>query len=117
MQTKSKPTYTTIYPRNWRNVSRIIRRLAAGRCEWCGCETNELSVHHIGAPYADDRPGSTRDKHDLRRENLVALCEDCHEGVDHISKVREQKARRDLKRRIRLEQHRALGVGVGLVAC
>ncbi len=36
------------YPHCWPRVSRIIRRLAGGRCEWCRrrCQMWELSVHH-----------------------------------------------------------------------
>ena len=99
------------YPRCWKKVSLIIRRLAHGRCEWCRqrCRMWELSVHHLGAPYADGKPGDAHDKHDLRRENLVALCWDCHRAADAktYARCKERKAKR--------EQHASLGVGTGLV--
>jgi 5-methylcytosine-specific restriction endonuclease McrA len=106
---------TAIYPSNWRKVSAVIRRLAHGHCEWCHSHTNRLTVHHIGIPYADGRPGNPHDKHDLRRENLVALCWPCHSAVDHIHIVRREKVRRQQKRLAKVARHRALGVGVGLV--
>lgn len=81
----------THYPNNWRKVSRTIRRIAGNRCEWCQLAPGEhhpdgrpvvLSVHHVGAAYADGTPGNPHDKHDLRRENLIALCGACHWRAD-----------------------------------
>jgi hypothetical protein len=114
---KQQITYTTIYPRNWQRVSAIIRRLAGGRCEWCQCATDRLSVHHIGAPFPDGRPGNPRDKRDLRRENLVAICFNCHEEVDHIKQVRKRKQAKLRRRMARIARHRALGIGTSLVVC
>ncbi len=103
------------YPDNWKKVSATIRRLANGRCQWCGCKTKQLSCHHIGVPRPTGNgwaPGDARDKRDVRFENLVALCEDCHTREDPIrEQIREIKARRKRKR----ERHRSLGIGVGLV--
>jgi 5-methylcytosine-specific restriction endonuclease McrA len=58
----------------------VIRRLANGHCERCRrrCELWELAAHHLGPPYANGKPGDPHDKHDIRRENLVALCPECH---------------------------------------
>jgi 5-methylcytosine-specific restriction endonuclease McrA len=53
----------------------------------------ELSVHHLGVPYAIDRAGDPSDKHDIRRENLVALCWDCHRAAD-VSVFKEGKERK-----------------------
>lgn len=99
------------YPRCWPRVSRIIRRLANGRCAWCRqrCRMWELSVHHLGAPYASGKPGDSSDKHDIRRENLVALCWDCHRTAD--APIFEQGK----QRRVQRERHASLGVGTGLM--
>jgi ribosomal protein L34E len=105
------------YPRCWKRVSRIIRALAHERCERCGQHCDNLSVHHIGAPYIDGTPGNKTDKHDIRRENLAALCYTCHcelDGVD-LGAVRRKYKKRKAKRRNKLETHRALGIGTGLV--
>lgn len=101
------------YPRNWKKVSLLIRRLANGHCEWCGAECSNLSVHHIGVPWADGRPNSPSNKHDLRRENLVALCWPCHQEADRPAHERwlARKAARYTKR----EVHRSLGIGTGLI--
>ncbi len=97
------------YPRNWPKVIRVIRRLAAGRCEWCHVQTDALTVHHIGTPYADGRPGDPHDKHDLRRENLVALCHHCHFQADLPLFIKWKRREKQRKR------HAQLGVGTGLV--
>lgn len=99
------------YPRCWPRVSRIIRRLAHGRCEWCRrrCRMWELFVHHLGTSFTNGRLGDPSDKHDIRRENLVALCWDCHRAADAplFELCKERKAKR--------EQHANLGVGTGLI--
>ena len=105
------------YPRAWKKISAIIRRLANETCEWCHMPCEMLSVHHIGAPFATSKgwknsnPG---DKHDVRRENLVALCWRCHRSVDqpYHEKWQAHKAKRHAKR----AQHVALGIGTGLVS-
>jgi hypothetical protein len=107
------------YPQCWPKVSRIIRRLANGHCEWCHkrCYMWELSVHHIGAPLATGRGwkrGNPSDKHDIRRENLVALCKDCHASAD--APIYKQWQRRKAKREAQRQAHAALQIGTGLVA-
>ncbi|HZU00278.1 MAG TPA: hypothetical protein VFA10_11480 [Ktedonobacteraceae bacterium] len=99
------------YPHNWRKVSRVIRRIAGYCCEQCGQPSH--SVHHVGAPYADGRPGNPHDKHDIRRENLLSLCFECHDRADNgaLSFYAALQARGKSKR----ARHRALGVGCGLV--
>jgi hypothetical protein len=97
-------------------ASRVIRRLAAGHCERCKRPCTTLSVHHIGAPRPTGRGwknGDPCDKHDLRRENLAALCWSCHCASDEPikSKCTGKRAKREAKR----AAHRALGVGTGLV--
>jgi hypothetical protein len=98
------------YPANWGKVTQVLRRVV-GRCERCGA-TQDLTVHHQGIPYPDGRPGDPRDKHDLRRENLICICCACHDRAEPVRvQIREIKARRKRRR----ARHRALGVGTGLV--
>ncbi|MBO0793338.1 MAG: hypothetical protein J2P36_20630, partial [Ktedonobacteraceae bacterium] len=77
--------------------------------------SDNLSVHHIGVPFADGRPGDHRNKHDLRRENLIALCFTCHDRLEQIGSIRKTMKRRRQKRAAQLAAHRALGIGTGLV--
>jgi 5-methylcytosine-specific restriction endonuclease McrA len=99
------------YPANWSKASRILRRVVA-HCERCG-STEALTVHHLGAPYPDGRHGDKADKRDLRRENLQVLCEPCHRRADYWRCLRHYRKYRAAQRK--LAQHRALGVGTGLV--
>jgi len=71
------------YPKGWPKVSYLIRKLANEQCEHCKRQfkLTKLSCHHIGAPFVGS-PGDPRDKHDIRRENLVALCRPCHVEAD-----------------------------------
>jgi 5-methylcytosine-specific restriction endonuclease McrA len=103
------------YPQCWPRASRIIRRLANGICQRCGLVCNSLEVHHIGSPYADGRAGDPHDKHDIRPENLTAICFTCHDEIEHVGAIRRRQKTRRKKRRARVEAHRALGVGTGLV--
>lgn len=99
------------YPTNWRKVSLTIRRIAGNRCEWCGVVNGiplpsgrkgnvVLTVAHLGAPYADGKPGDKHDKHDIRRENLAALCQRCHLTYD----IDEHIQNRRRNARIRAER-------------
>lgn len=104
------------YPRGWKKISAIIRRLAQGTCEWCHTPCESLSVHHIGAPLATGKGwknGNPCDKHDVRRENLVALCWHCHSTVDQP--YREAWQARKARRADRRAHHVALGIGTGLI--
>lgn len=100
------------YPHSWPKVSRTIRRIAGYRCEWCQRPFGTvypdgrpviLSVHHIGAAYANGNPGNPHDKHDLRRENLVALCDVCHQQAD-LSLVRELQHKQRLRKQSKKRQ-------------
>jgi 5-methylcytosine-specific restriction endonuclease McrA len=102
------PVDRSRYGSNWPKVSLTIRRIAGNRCEWCGVPNGVplpsgqagkviLTVAHLGAPYADGRPGDKHDKHDIRRENLAALCQRCHlmyDLPDHMAHARETRARK-----------------------
>lgn len=113
----SEPPYST-YPSGWkRRISPTIRRLANGRCERCGMPCDQLSVHHRGVPFANGRPGDKRDKHDIRRENLQALCFACHDELDHLRAVKRARKIRQAKRTAKYAAHQALGIGTGLVPC
>jgi hypothetical protein len=80
------------YPPNWPKVRDVIRRITGYCCEQCGARHKTrlpgskmriiISVHHAGFPYANGRPGDPSDKYDIRRENLIALCQDCHTLAD-----------------------------------
>lgn len=107
------PVDKSRYPHNWPKVSRIIRRIAGNQCEWCHVHNGEplpsgrtgkvvLTVAHLGAPYADGKPGDKHDKHDIRRENLAALCQACHlrydldEHIQHARETRQRKKREQI---------------------
>lgn len=102
------PVDKSLYPANWSKVSRTIQRIASNRCEWCGVDNGSLllsgrkgkvilTVAHLGTPYAGGEPGNKHDKHDIRRENLAALCQACHlryDLEDHIAHAKETRARK-----------------------
>lgn len=115
------------YPRAWkRKISPIIRRIAGNHCEWCGIANGAplpsgrkskvvLTVAHLGAPLATGdandiwhgwRPGNKHDKHDIRRENLAALCQACHLNFDRPDHIQHAKETRQRKKR---EAARAAG--------
>lgn len=99
------------YPSDWPAISRQVRDSAGNRCEWCGAANHEphpvtgsrvvLTVAHLGTPHPDGRPG---DKHDVRRENLAALCQACHLRYDHADHVRHAA---ETRRRRRVESGQA----------
>lgn len=110
------PMRKSDYPDNWDKVSLTIRRIARWRCEWCGIPNGVplpsgrdglvvLTVAHLGAPLATGdrgwRPGNKHDKHDIRRENLAALCQKCHlcfDLDDHIAAAKATRARKKRER-------------------
>ena len=95
------------YPKAWRRISLLIReRRAGGRCEWCGAVNGcphpstgsrvVLTVAHLGEPFA--LGGDKHDKHDIRAENLAALCQRCHlnyDRADHVAKARKTREARN----------------------
>jgi len=102
------PVDPTRYPDGWKKVSLAIRRIAGNRCEWCGVQNGAplpsgrkgkviLTVAHLGTPFPDGKPGDKHDKHDIRRENLAALCQKCHLNYDledHIEHARHTRQRK-----------------------
>jgi hypothetical protein len=104
------------YPANWPKVSRTIRRIAGNRCEWCSVANGVplpsgrdgsvvLTVAHLGAPIPTGdgwKPGDKHDKHDVRRENLAALCQRCHLDFDQNDHIAHARVTRQRKKRARL---------------
>lgn len=102
------PMDKSCYPANWGKVSRTIRSIAGWKCEQCQVPNGVplpsgragkvvLTVAHLGVPFANGRPGNKHDKHDIRRENLRALCQKCHLALDmddHIQHAKETRARK-----------------------
>ena len=95
------------YPANWHEISLEIRTVrASGRCEWCGAENHKphpvtgskvvLTVAHLGVPRADGTPGDKDDKHDVRPENLAALCQLCHLNYDRHDHIQNRQRNRML---------------------
>lgn len=105
----------TKYPACWKRASRAIRRLAGGICQRCGQPCDRLEVHHAGVPFADGRPGDPHDKHDIRYENLMAICFTCHDELEHVGAIRKRQKARKKKRQAKRQAHRSLNVGTGLV--
>jgi len=108
------------YPGEWDAISRRIRTGRAGNaCEWCGAANGRphpvtgstviLTVAHLGTPHADGTPGDKHDKHDVRGENLAALCQRCHLNYDRADHVANAAATRRRKR----EQAGQLAMAVG----
>lgn len=103
------PMDKTRYPRAWKKISLTIRRIAGNHCELCGVSNGVplpsgragrvvLTVAHLGTPYADGTPGNKHDKHDVRRENLKALCQRCHLSLDRIDHIEQARATRQRKK-------------------
>ena len=95
------------YPDDWREISLAIREREGWRCKWCAAKNSQphpitgskvvLTVAHLGTAHADGTPGDKHDKHDVRPENLAALCQRCHlnyDRTDHVRKAAETRRRR-----------------------
>lgn len=97
------------YPAAWPALALAIKDAADWVCQDCGMQCRRpgepfdthrrtMSVHHIGAPYADGSPGDIHDKQDCRPANLIALCSACHLARDlpgHVlNAARTRRAKR-----------------------
>ena len=104
------PMDHTRYPADWQAISLARRESAGWACEWCGIphgstETKSrypvvLTVAHLGADRIDGTPGDKHDKHDVRPENLAALCQACHLGfdrADHVLHAAESRRQRRIE--------------------
>lgn len=66
--------------------------------EYPGIVRIVLTVAHLGTPHPDGTPGDKHDKHDVRPENLAALCQKCHLDYDREDHVAAAYATRRRKR-------------------
>ena len=109
------PINYKLYPKDWHEISRRLRFERAGNCcEWCGAENYKphpvtgsiviLTVAHLGIAKADGTPGSKDDLHDVREENLAALCQRCHLNFDRDDHLRRRIENRIAARLARGEQ-------------
>mgnify|MGYP003598227745 CR=1 FL=1 len=100
------------YPPDWHKISNFIRfERAKGKCEDCGrlhksrywngqrFITIILTTAHLGIDKPDGTPGSKRDLHDVRPENLKALCQRCHLllDADQHAQTRQIRLRKYLR--------------------
>lgn len=86
------------YPANWNEISRLIRKQAGNRCEWCGAENGlphpvtgsrvVLTVAHL-----DHRPEN------CEPYNLRALCQKCHNSYDAPMRAAGRKRERQKRER------------------
>lgn len=109
------PVDYKLYPSNWHAISRRIRfGRAEGHCEWCGAENYEphpdtgsiviLTVAHLGIAKPDGAPGRKDDLHDVREDNLAALCQRCHLNFDRDDHLRRRMLNRRAARLSRGER-------------
>lgn len=89
-----KPENKSRYPKNWKQIREQILERAGNRCEMCGVKNhtyrlNEktgkmayivLTIAHLSDEIEDCSP-----------DNLRALCQKCHNGLD--AKMRAEHAR------------------------
>jgi len=66
------------YTSNWKEISRLYRKKVNWKCEKCGRDFSSnkgnLDTHHINSS-----------KYDVKDENLIALCKDCHKKEHAMS--------------------------------
>ncbi len=95
------------YPKNWKEISLNKRMKANWNCEFCGAKNDfphpvtgskvVLTVAHLGTPLPDGTPVSKSDLHDVRDENLAALCQRCHLNLDRDEHIANSKKTRAMK--------------------
>ena len=73
------------YPKNWVNISNVLRELKHWRCSQCGADLHErpglLHVHHINKIRSDTSPA-----------NLRVLCKLCHAKIHPSMNVTDEEA-------------------------
>lgn len=87
-----RPENKDRYPENWHAISREVKDRARWCCEWCGAVHGErhpltgakvvLTVAHL-----DHTPEN------CSMDNLVALCQKCHNSYDAPVRQRGRRAR------------------------
>jgi len=78
------------YPKNWKEIRKVIMSRANGKCELCDAENYKphwktkskvvLTIHHID-----------RDKSNNHPLNLIALCQRCHLRLDLYWRIKKNK--------------------------
>lgn len=104
------PMNRSKYPENWEEISLARRTAANWQCEWCGRKQGQevigvkgkpykvvLTVAHLGVSFPDGTPGDKHNKHDVRPDNLAALCNSCHLRYDHADHIQHAKETRERK--------------------
>lgn len=96
------PFDKTKYPPDWKEISLRIRARDGWRCKWCDAENGQphpktgskviLTVAH----HPDPDPMNCAD------ENLQALCQRCHNRLDHPMRVKHAA---ETRRRNRILRH------------
>jgi len=86
------------YPDNWHEISKRIRFERAGnKCEWCGAK-NRMPHPVTGSMVVLTVAHLNHEKHDVRDENLAALCQRCHLGYDAKRHAYNRKYGRDTRK-------------------
>ncbi|MFC4518298.1 hypothetical protein [Streptomyces ehimensis] len=69
--------------------SQLVKRLLAGRCEWCG-RTGERKVHHVARLADLGKPDASRPEWAelmaKRRRKTLVTCKSCHEDIHSRSR-------------------------------
>lgn len=89
------------YPKNWPLISKRIRfGRAKGRCEWLGCQAQHGELHPVtgkqvilSVAHLDHQPENCAD------DNLLALCQRCHNRYDAPARIKGMLARRYARER------------------
>jgi 5-methylcytosine-specific restriction endonuclease McrA len=87
-----------LYPADWPAISAQVKLEAAGKCEICDAQHGRPhpvtgSKVVLTTAHLDHNPRNNK------RENLLALCQRCHNRIDrHHRKATRNKTRRDKAR-------------------
>jgi len=92
-----RPENKDRYPKNWKEISKRIRKRAGDKCEQCGLPNGSthpltgskivLTVAHLNHTPEDCRP-----------KNLKAWCQKCHNSYDAPMRARGIKERARARR-------------------
>lgn len=81
------------YPRDWKQIAFGVKQEAGWKCEKCGKQCYRPGEPNIDRRYTLTVAHLNHTPEDCRRENLVALCSQCHLRLDaqHHAETRMQK--------------------------